>query len=114
MDGCICMGLCVCSWMAKEGVLSSTFLTSVRVSRGTPLSILAQRAVSVKTCKTQRKGTKDISQLGVRFQGQIFKPKMRGWSVGFKIWVQNCRRAVLSQKRTRSSEDNGQMNQYLW
>ena len=33
--------VCVHGWMAKEGILS---LASVRVSRGTPLSILAQRS----------------------------------------------------------------------
>ena len=35
--------MCVCGWVAKEAILSSASLTSIRVSKGTPLSTLAQR-----------------------------------------------------------------------
>ena len=39
----VCGSPCVHGWVAKEGVLSSAFLTSVRVSRETPWSILMRR-----------------------------------------------------------------------
>ena len=35
--------MCVRRWVAKERVFSLAFLTSIRVSRGTPLSIVACR-----------------------------------------------------------------------
>ena len=34
----VCVCVCVCGWVAKEGILSSSSLTSVRVSRETPLT----------------------------------------------------------------------------
>ena len=43
MDVYVWVSLCVRGWVSKEGILSSAFLTGVRVSRGTPLSILVQR-----------------------------------------------------------------------
>ena len=42
MDTCVWVSVCVRGWVAKEGFLSSTCLTGVRVSKGTPLSILAR------------------------------------------------------------------------
>ena len=43
MDVCLWVSVRVRGWVAKKGVLSSTFLTGVRVSIGTPLSTLARR-----------------------------------------------------------------------
>ena len=40
---CVWVSMCVRGWVAKEGILSSSFLTGIRVSRGIPLSILVQR-----------------------------------------------------------------------
>ena len=43
MDVCVWVCVCVHGWVAKERILSSVFLTSVRLTRGTPFSISAQR-----------------------------------------------------------------------
>ena len=39
----VCESVCIRGWVAKEGILSSASLTGIRVSKGTPLSTLAQR-----------------------------------------------------------------------
>ena len=36
---CVCVYMCVLGWVAKEGILSSASLTSVRLSVGFPLSV---------------------------------------------------------------------------
>ena len=64
MDVCAWVSVCVHGGIAKEGILSSAFLTSVRLSRGTHLSILVRRSRAVPACT----GRKDEGswQLGVR------------------------------------------------
>ena len=43
MDGCVWVPVCVHGRVVKGGILFSASLTSIRVSRGIPLSILAER-----------------------------------------------------------------------
>ena len=91
----ICVWVCVCvhRWLAKEGILSSAFLTGVRVSRWMTLSILVQRPLCLHELERleKRKRTKDVGQSGVRLQSREsgFKPK---------TLVQRSRRAIWSQE----------------
>ena len=42
--GCVCESLCVCRRVPKERILFSVYLTGIRLSGGSPLFALAQRA----------------------------------------------------------------------
>ena len=93
-------------WVAKDGILSSTFLTGIRVSRGTPLSILAWRPHKEKCLwKPARMKEKDKRCWSVRSETlklrnwKKFKPKTWGRSVGSKTWVQSSQRVVWSQEQ---------------
>ena len=56
-----CVGFCVCSWVGGQKViLSSTFLTGVRVSKIGARKILRERL----------KWTKDVGQFGVRLRSR--------------------------------------------
>ena len=75
MDICLWVFVCVCRWVA--------FLTSARVSRGTHLSILAQRS---KPWKPARPEEKDEGSWSVRSETlkqwvRHSKLRMWGWAV---------------------------------
>ena len=104
MDVCMWVSICVRRRAAKEGILSSAFLTVVRVSSRIALFILAQRPHKElcprKPARPEEK-IKDVKQSGVKLQSRIqtLNPKTYGWSVGSKTWVQSRRRVVWSQER---------------
>ena len=65
----MCGFLFVRGWVAKAGIFSSACLTSVKVSRGSPLSILAQRPhkeVCLRKPAEPEERTKDVGELIVR------------------------------------------------
>ena len=70
MDVCVWVSAC---FHGKERIFSSAFLTSIRVSGETLLSILMQRPhKELGPCESarQKERTKDISELGVRLQSR--------------------------------------------
>ena len=114
---CVWVSVCVFRWVAKEGILSSTSLTSVRVSRETPLSTLARRPhkemCSWKPASLEEKN--EDSQLRVRPQsgqskveGQTFQKlgvRLQSGQLGVRLW---------SMESRQSSEDNEEMSQHIW
>ena len=56
--GCVCVGLCVCSWIGSQGedLISSIFEAVLEYPEDHSLFTLVQRAVLVKTCMTRREG----------------------------------------------------------
>ena len=75
INGCMCVWVSVYvrGWVAKEGILSSAFLTGIRVSRGSPLFIFVRRPykeLCLREPARPEEKTKDVSQSGVRLRSR--------------------------------------------
>ena len=85
--------VCVSWWVTKEGILSSASLTSVKLSRGSPLSISTRRLhkelCPPERAKPERAAKKDKRRWWIRnetsaVESQTFKTRTWGWSVDFE------------------------------
>ena len=108
MDVYVWVFVCVCGWVAKERILSPTFLKLRRNVQKTFLCLLWReghtKSSAREKLRDRKRRMKRVSQLGVRPRSG------QSGAEGQSVESETPEHGV----KTQSNEDDGQMSQHFW